>query len=148
MQTICAFESVSWDTVASVVIHLLREQKRVSQSTSSGNHSKDIKCFFCSFLHCTVDKLFIPRPLWQAVHRTPPNQVLRYDFLYIQNRLKSSNHPFEYVLVLKHDFSEFAELISATAADHLAVVLSCSGTQGFACLQCIWVTRNDILRTQ
>jgi len=40
MQTICIFESVSWDTVASLSIYLSMQGKRESQSISSGNHSE------------------------------------------------------------------------------------------------------------
>jgi hypothetical protein len=57
--------------------------------------------------------------LW--VHGTAPDQVLHYDFLYIKKRLKSSNQPFEHVLVLYDDFSGLLELIPATAAEHFVV---------------------------
>jgi hypothetical protein len=73
----------------------------------------------------------------EAVHGTVTNQVLHYDFLYIQKRLKTSNQPFEYVLVLKNDFSGFVELIPAIAGDHFVVadaLVQC-GIQGLSCLQ-------------
>jgi hypothetical protein len=41
MQTICAFESVSWVTATSLVIYLSRQPKRESQNISSGNQSKN-----------------------------------------------------------------------------------------------------------
>ena len=69
----------------------------------------------------SLAKPFIPRPLGQALPGTPPKQCLHHDFLYIQKRLKTSNQPFEYVVVLKDDFSGFVELIPATAADHFVV---------------------------
>ena len=57
----------------------------------------------------------------EAVHGTVTNQVLHYDFLYIQKRLKTSNQPFEYVVVLQDVFSGLVEWIPATAANHFAV---------------------------
>jgi hypothetical protein len=55
------------------------------------------------------------------VHATSPNQVLRYDYLYTQKKLNSSNQPIEYVLVLKDDISGFVEMILALTADHFVV---------------------------
>ena len=97
-------------------------ERRISEYFLRELFEEDIKSFCCNRLHFRVnDKPFIPRPLGEAVHGTRTNQVLHYDSLYIQKRLKTSNQPFEYALVLKDDFSGFVEFIPASAADHCVV---------------------------
>jgi hypothetical protein len=95
--------------MASLVIYLLSEPKGEFQRSFSGNHSK------------RISNLSVAVALIAESMTTAPNQVLHYDFLYIQKRLKTSNQPFEYFLVLKDDFSGFVELISATGANHFVV---------------------------
>jgi hypothetical protein len=113
MQKICAFEYVSWFTVASLVIYLLREQNGKSQGSFSGNHSKWIS-------NISVALAFIAESM-TAVHGTATNQVLHYDFLYVQRTLKTRNQPTEYVLVVMDDLSGFVGFILATVGDHFVV---------------------------
>ena len=75
---------------------------------------KDTDFFLC-------DKPSIPRPLGELVHGTQPNEVLHYNFLYIQKKKKSSPFPFEYILALKDDFSGFIKMVPADAASHFVV---------------------------
>jgi hypothetical protein len=56
--------------------------------------------------------------LGEGVRGKQPNELLHYDFLYIQKKKKSSSFPFEYVLDLRHNFSGFIGLVLANAANH------------------------------
>ena len=114
--------------------HLCLEgtRRRTSEYFFVESFEEDFKSFCGSNLDCRVsDKPFIPRPLGEDIYGTAPNQVVHYDFLHIQKSFKSSNHPFEYVLVLKDWFSGFLGLIPATIGGHVAVAdASCNGIQG------------------
>ena len=95
-----------------------RIKRRISQYFLSESFEEEVNSLCGSSLHCRVnDQPFTPRTLGEAVHASVPNQVLHYDFLCIQKKLKSTSQPFEYFLVAKDDFSGFIELIPATDAD-------------------------------
>ena len=70
-------------------------------------------CFTC--LHCHVnDQRVVPRPLDLAVHGNKPNKALHFDFTSIQSLYSKTKHNFQYVLILKDDFSGFVQLVPAT----------------------------------
>jgi len=90
-----------------IVGHLSFEgtKTRMSEYFLWKSFEEDVKSFCSSSLHFRVnDKPFVPGPLGETEHGTAPNQVLHYNFLYIQKKLKSSNHPFQWVVVLKDGF--------------------------------------------
>jgi len=51
--------------------------------------------------------------VWIFAKRSFPLRLL-----YIQKKRESDSHPFQNVLVLEYDFSDYVQLIPATAADH------------------------------
>jgi hypothetical protein len=86
--------------------------------------NKDIQLFMEQCLSCIKTKTgkIIPRPWGESVSATGPNQVLHFDYLYIDKPKKKSTHMFEYILVLKDDFTGYTELIPCEHADHVNVV--------------------------
>ena len=87
-----------------------------------GDMKQDIMLFVSQCLHClrTKDKVN-PRPFGDVIHANKPNKVLHYDILFISKAKGECHHHFQYILVLKDDFSGFIELINCETADHLAV---------------------------
>ena len=75
----------------------------------------DAKAFVGSCLHClsTTTGGKVPRPMAQTLHATAPNKLLHMDFLYIYPGVDGYN----YVLVLKDDFSSYVSLVKCKAAD-------------------------------
>lgn len=75
----------------------------------------DAKSFVGSCLHClsTTTGGKVPRPMAQTLHATEPNKMLHMDYLYIYPGVDGYN----YVLVLKDDFSSYVSLIKCKAAD-------------------------------
>jgi hypothetical protein len=74
-------------------------------------------------LHFRVNaKPFIPRPLesskWNCAIPSSPLRLSLYS-----QEAQFSKQPFEYVLVLKNDFSGFVEFIPAIAVDHFVVAV-------------------------
>ena len=96
--------------------------------------AKDVNAFVRSCLHClpTRGGKMIPRPLAEALHGTQPNTVLHFDFLkmaHLTPKFKAdpSTHSFEYLLVLKDDFSSYVDLIptvSCTSPDVVNALLA------------------------
>ena len=85
--------------------------------------NEDVKKFVQDCLHCEVNKgVVIPRQLGSALHATKRNDILHYDFLFMDKSKLSGTDGFTYVLVIQDDFSMFRELIPAKSADHRAVV--------------------------
>ena len=83
---------------------------------------EDVKAFCKTCLHCVVNgDLVVPRPLGEQLHAVRPNEVLHYDYLKIGKPSDASVHNYEYVLVLKDDFSGFVELIPCVSPDHFNV---------------------------
>ena len=81
--------------------------------------ASDVKTFCETCLHCSVNyPQIMPRPYSETLHANKRNQVLHYDFLYIG----SMNPDYQYVLVIKDDFSNYVELIKCKSADHKVVV--------------------------
>lgn len=76
---------------------------------------EDIKAFVGSCIHClsTTTGGKVPRPPAQTLHATKPNKMLHMDLLYIYPGVEG----YEYVLVLKDDFSSYFCLGKCKAAD-------------------------------
>ena len=76
---------------------------------------EDTKSFVASCLHClsTTTSGVVPRPMAQTLHATEPNKLLHMDFLYIFPGIEG----YEYILVLKDDFSSYVRLVKCKAAD-------------------------------
>jgi hypothetical protein len=62
--------------------------------------AKDVKVFVQNCLHCvaTIPGDKVPRPLGTQLHATKRNEILHFDFLYIQ---LSSDGRYQYLLLLK-----------------------------------------------
>ena len=67
------------------------------------------------------DQKVIPRPFGEAVHGRDRNEVLHFDFISMHQLTPKSKHLYNYVLILKEDFSGFEELIPTTSSDHFTV---------------------------
>ena len=89
--------------------------------------------FISKFLHnclcCIKDKQsndIVPRMLGTSKHATYRGQILTFDYLYIGKLEKTSSHKFQYILVLKDEYSGFVELVpchspnSTEAADAIS----------------------------
>lgn len=74
---------------------------------------------FCqSCLSCLKDKHsndIIPRKLGTSLHARQRGEVLCFDYLYIGPVKETDPHQFEYVLVLKDEYSGYVELVPCTA---------------------------------
>jgi hypothetical protein len=78
----------------------------------------DIRDFVLNCLHCSVNKAqVVPRPFAEQMHASERNEIIHYDYLYVNNR----NPNFSYILVIKEDLSHFVRLIPAKTCDHFAV---------------------------
>jgi transposase InsO family protein len=90
----------------------------------------DIHEFVSHCLSCAKTKTgeLIPRPWGRTMVSTKFNQIVHFDYLYIDKSLKS-RHLFEYVLVLKDDFTGFVELIPCEHADHINIVTALQAWQ-------------------
>ncbi len=68
----------------------------------------DIKAFVQSWLVCILSASGskVPRPLGQQIHCTRVSELLHFDFLYIGE----SRSGYEYILILKDDFSAYVFL--------------------------------------
>ena len=89
--------------------------------------------FVTKFLHnclcCIKDKHsndIVPRMLGTSKHATRRGQILTFDYLYIGKPAKDSDHEYQYVLVLKDEYSGFVDLVpckspnSTEAADAIS----------------------------
>ena len=75
-------------------------------------------------LHCvTTRKGFrIPRPLGEACHGTKRNQVLHFDYMYVWPRSDKSYHQYEWLFVLRDDFSGLVRLRPTSNPDTTTTV--------------------------
>jgi transposase InsO family protein len=79
---------------------------------------EDTRQFVMNCLHCTVNAgQVVPRPLAEQIHASERNEIVHYDFMYINKR----NPDYSYVLVIKDDLTNFVRLIPAKSCDHIAV---------------------------
>ena len=122
MKTICAFESVSWDAVVSLVIYLSSEHKGEFQSVSPGNHSKRISNISVAVTFIAeAMRSHLSRDFWEKqymeLHRT---KFFITTFLTFRRGSSPAISNLN-ILVLKDDFSGFIELTPATAADRFLV---------------------------
>lgn len=72
------------------------------------NMKTDIKTFINSCLHCvsTTDGFRVPRPMAQTLHSDGPNELIHFDFLYMEE----TSDDLAYVLIIKDDASSFVWL--------------------------------------
>ena len=75
---------------------------------------EDISVICNSCLHCqvTTGGLRIPRALGHALHATKPNELLHFDYLYMEEAKTGE----KYILILKDDLSSFVMLHPHDAA--------------------------------
>jgi hypothetical protein len=94
------------------------------------NMDKDIHDFVFHCLACskTKDGSTIPRPWGRSIVASRFGEVIHFDYLYIDKSIKS-RHYFEYILVLKDNFTNFVELIACEHADHYNVVTALQSWQ-------------------
>jgi hypothetical protein len=77
-----------------------------------------VRTFVLNCLHCSVNRAqVVPRPFAEQMHASERNEIIHYDYLYINNR----NPDFSYILVIKEDLSHFVRLNTFKKCDNLAV---------------------------
>lgn len=79
------------------------------------NMRDDTKTFINSCIHCqsTNEGETIPGPLGHAMHATKPNEILHFDYCYME----SGEDGYKYVLLLKDDLSGYVMLNPTVEAD-------------------------------
>ena len=88
---------------------------------------------FCQHCLCcakTKTGATVPRPFGEQVKGQFPGDVVHFDYMYIGKPPNKYNHDYQYVLVLKDDFSGLVELIPAKTCDHVTVVNALEYWQG------------------
>jgi hypothetical protein len=85
---------------------------------------KDTKNFVNNCLCCEKVRGGDKRPVpWgETLHAKYRNEIISFDFMYIEQPTKLSPHNYKYVLVLKDEYSGFIELIPCEACTHEPVV--------------------------
>ena len=88
------------------------------------NIDKDFTKFYKSCLQCAVHNpdLEMKRPWGESIIATKPNEVIEFDFLFMEKAHRDALHKYEYVLVLKDKFSKFVWLHPCIVANADAVV--------------------------
>jgi hypothetical protein len=83
--------------------------------------AKDVKVFVQNCLHCvaTIPKDKVPRPLGTQLHATKPNEILYFDFLYIE---LSQDVKYQYLILFKDDLIGYPYLVASRTADTAATV--------------------------
>jgi Integrase core domain/Integrase zinc binding domain len=83
--------------------------------------AKDVKVVVQNCLHCvaTIPGDKVPRPLGTQLHATKPNEILHFDFLYID---LSRDGKYKYLLLLKDYLSGYLWLVSCRTAHAAATV--------------------------
>jgi Integrase zinc binding domain len=83
--------------------------------------TKDVRVFVQNCLHCvaTIPGDKMPRQLGTQLHAAKPNEILHLDFLYIG---LSRDGKYQYLLLLKDDFSGYLWLVPCRTADVAAIV--------------------------
>jgi Integrase core domain/Integrase zinc binding domain len=77
--------------------------------------SKDIKVFVGSCFHCIASAPgeTTPRPMGKALHASKPNEVIHFDYLYMDTSVGNV----KYVLIVKDDYSTYVWLKQCKNAD-------------------------------
>jgi hypothetical protein len=85
---------------------------------------KDMQQLCNACLHCvgTRQGFRIPRPLGEACHGTKRNQVLHFDYMYVWPRSDKSYHQYEWLFVLRDDFSGMVMLRPTSTPDAMTTV--------------------------
>ena len=79
-------------------------------------------CRHCLCCEKTKTGTTVPRPLGESVKGQFVNEVVHFDYMQIGKSPVNYDHDYQYVLVLKDDFSGLVELIPARTCDHVTVV--------------------------
>jgi hypothetical protein len=81
---------------------------------------EDAKNFIHNCLCCEklVDGNTRPIPWGEQTHATKRNEILTFDYLYIEKPLVNGLHSYKYILALKDEYSGQIELIPTKACDH------------------------------
>ena len=84
----------------------------------------DVKefCQSCLFCQMTIGGVRVPRPLASTMHASRPGQILHMDYLYIGR----SRQGYQYILMLKDDFSSYVRLDLAASADSVSAAQALS----------------------
>jgi transposase InsO family protein len=84
----------------------------------------DVRTFVRQCLHCLRVRggRTIPRPWGDTLHANGPNQVLHFDYMYVQALEASADHEYEYILVIMDGFTRLVELVPSASADARTVV--------------------------
>ena len=78
-------------------------------------------CHNCLVCDKVRDGEVVPVPWGNTLTVTRPNELLVFDYLYIEKPKTAGVHNYKYVLVLKDEFSGQVELIPTEACNHQAV---------------------------
>ena len=84
----------------------------------------DVGTFVRQCLHCLKVRggRTVPRPWGDTLHANGSHQILHFDFMFIRAADPSTEHGYEYLLVIMDGFSRFVELVRSATADARAVV--------------------------
>jgi hypothetical protein len=93
----------------------------IKEYVASTKKAKDVKVFVQNCLHCvaTIPGDKMPRSPGTQLHATNPNEILPFDFLYVG---LSRDGKYQYLLLLKDDFSGYLWLVPCRTADAAATV--------------------------
>ena len=89
-----------------------------------GGMRRDMQKICRSCLHClpTRSGFHKPRPLGEACHGKEKGQVIHFDYLYIYPKKEKSYHDFEWLLVIRDDYSGMVMLTPAEKPNKITTV--------------------------
>lgn len=89
-----------------------------------GGMRRDMQKICRSCLHClpTRSGFRKPRPLGEACHGKEKGQVIHFDYLYIYPKKEKSYHDFEWLLVIRDDYSGMVMLTPAEKPNTITTV--------------------------
>jgi hypothetical protein len=113
--------------------------------------AKDVKVFVHNCLHCvaTIPGDKVPRPLGAQLHATKPNEILHFDFLYIE---LSRDGKYQYLLLLKDDLSGYLWLVPCRKVDAAATVDALMRWHAVFDVVLLWIShrgshfKNEVIR--
>jgi hypothetical protein len=90
------------------------------------NMRRDMQSVCKSCLHClpTRSGFRKPRPLGEACHGNEKGQVIHFDYLYVYPKKENAYHDFEWLLVIRDDYSGMVTLTPAEKPN--AITIRCT----------------------
>ncbi|MDR3425806.1 DDE-type integrase/transposase/recombinase, partial [Silvimonas sp.] len=83
------------------------------------NIENDVRTYVRQCLHCLRARggRKVPRPWGDTLHANGAHQVLHFDFMFVRAADASTDHEYQYTLVIMDGFSRFVELVPSARAD-------------------------------